>query len=184
MVHFAFRQRSGKINWNIISAVNLQDVIENLKLNVLQSILDAVTFCEFNSLDVKNTPIDTISQLIQIFQFIVEFLLHSQETQNILIERIHKKNSLLKDNNRYLLNQITALKEDNKIYKRQLSVLRNSMGMREPQHPRVIALNNDNKKDSDIQPIIESVLQNEKESREFLRVLLEDQRSTFMKGLT
>jgi dsDNA-binding SOS-regulon protein len=56
------------------------------------------------------------------------------------------------------------------------------MNIHEPQHPRVIPLKPKN--DSlEIQPIIASVLQSEKESRELLRSLLLDQRSTFMKEL-
>jgi hypothetical protein len=129
MVKFAFRQRVGKINWNIISAISIQNVIEQLQLNELQSVLDTVTFCEFGSSDVKNSSVDTVAQLIQIFQFIVEFLLHSQEMQNILIEKMHRKNKNLKDANQQLSAQVITLREDTKIYQRQLSVLRHSMGI-------------------------------------------------------
>ena len=182
MVKFAFRQRVGKINWNIVSAVNIPNVVEHLKVNELQSVLDAITFCEFASSDVRNCPIDTVAQLIHIFQFTVEFLLHSQENQNILIERIQRKGNLLKNENKSLSTQIASLKEDTKIYQRQLSVLRQSMNIREPQNPRLVDMSN--KKDSlEIQPIIASVLQSEKESRELLRVLLVEQRTTFMKEL-
>ena len=56
------------------------------------------------------------------------------------------------------------------------------MNIREPQNPRLVDMSN--KKDSlEIQPIIASVLQSEKESRELLRVLLVEQRTTFMKEL-
>ena len=182
MVQFAFRQRVGKINWNVVSAVSIQDVIQHLKVNELQSVLDTITFCEFGSSDVKNCPIDTVAQLIQIFQFIVEFLLHSQENQNNLIEKIHKKNNALKNENRQLSAQVVSLKEDTKIYQRQLSVLRQSMNIREPQHPRVVDLK-PKKESGELQPIIASVLQSEKESRDLLRLLLLDQRNDFMKEL-
>ena len=183
MTKFAFRQRVGKINWNIVSAVSIQDVIQHLKVNELQSVLDAVTFCEFGSADVKNCSIETVAQLIHIFQFTVEFLLHSQENQNILIERIHKKNSALKTENRNLAAQAASCKEDTKIYQRQLSVLRQSMNIRQPQHPKVVDLNRNKNESLEIHPIIESVLQGEKESRELLRTLLIDQRTDFMKEL-
>jgi hypothetical protein len=132
---------------------------------------------------VKNSSIDTVAQLIQIFQFIVEFLLHSQENQNILIERMHRKNRNLKETNQQLSAQVVTLREDTKIYQRQLSVLRHSMGIRDPQHPKVINLRKNEKDTSDIQPILASVLQHEKESREFLKTLLDDQRINFMKEL-
>lgn len=183
MVKFAFRQRVGKINWNIVSAVSIKDVIKHLQLNELQSVLDAITFCEFGSSDVKHCPIDTIVQLIHIFQFIVEFLLYSQENQNILIEKLSKKEISLKDSNRQLSAQVASLKEDTKIYKRQLSVLRHSIGIRQPENPKVVDLSTKNKTSLEIQPIIASVLQNEKESRDLIRVLLEDQRNAFMKEL-
>jgi Iguana/Dzip1-like DAZ-interacting protein N-terminal len=181
MVKFAFRQRVGKINWNVVSAVCIQDVVEHLKVNELQTVLDAITFCEFKPSDVKNCPIETVVQLVQIFQFTIEFLLHSQESQNVLIDRMHRKNTSLKDSNRHLSAQVASYKEDTKIYQRQLLVLRQSMNIREPQHPRVVDLKR--KDSSDIQPIVASVLQSEKESREHLRVLLEDQRIAFMKEL-
>ena len=181
MVKFSFRQRVGKINWNVVSSVSIQDVVEHLDVNELQAVLDAITFCEFGPSDIRNCPIDTVAQLVQIFQFTIEFLLYSQESQNVLIDRMHRKNTTLKDSNRQLSAQIASLKEDTKIYQRQLLVLRQSMNLREPQNSRVIDLN---KKDlSEIQPIVASVLQSEKESREHLRVLLEDQRKAFMKEL-
>lgn len=183
MVKFAFRQRVGKINWNVVSSVCIQDVVEHLKVNELQTVLDAITFCEFRPSDVKNCPIETVVQLVHIFQFTIEFLLHSQESQNVLIDRMHRKNTTLKDSNRQLSAQVASYKEDTKIYQRQLSILRQSMNLREPQHPRIVDLKSGRKDASDIQPIVASVLQSEKESREHLRVLLEDQRIAFMKEL-
>lgn len=183
MVKFSFRQRVGKINWNVVSAVSIQDVVEHLDVNELQAVLDAITFCEFGPSDIKNCPIETVAQLVQIFQFTIEFLLYSQESQNVLIDRLHRKNTTLKDSNRHLSAQVASLKEDTKIYQRQLLVLRQSMNLREPQNSRVIDLNADKKDSSEIQPIVASVLQSEKESREHLRAILEDQRKAFMKEL-
>ena len=183
MVKFSFRQRVGKINWNVVSAVSIQDVVEHLDVNELQTVLDAITFCEFGPSDIRNCPIDTVAQLVQIFQFTIEFLLYSQESQNVLIDRMHRKNTTLKDSNRQLSAQVASLKEDTKIYQRQLLVLRQSMNLREPQNSRVIDLKADKKDSSEIQPIVASVLQSEKDSREHLRVLLEDQRKAFMKEL-
>ena len=183
MTKFSFRQRVGKINWNIVSAVSIQDVVENLQVNELQAVLDAITFCEFGPSDVRSCPIETVAQLVHIFQFTIEFLLHSQEAQNVLIDKMHKRSIGIKDSNRQLSVQVMSLKEDTKIYQRQLSVLRQSMNIREPQHPKVSELRNPKRESSEIQPIVASVLQSEKESRAHLRDLLEDQRIAFMKEL-
>lgn len=73
---FSFRQRVGKLDWKLISSINLEDIILNMKISELQGVLDEVTFCDFSAVDVKGNTVDSISKLVQLMQLICEYLLH------------------------------------------------------------------------------------------------------------
>ena len=68
--HFSFRQRTGKINWKLVSSTSLQSIIEKQKVNELQIILDTIVFSEFDSNDVKAIPIECTSKLINVMQLL------------------------------------------------------------------------------------------------------------------
>ena len=187
---FGFRQRCGNINWNAVSSIDLDDVVESVKITDLQDVLDNITFSSFMVHDLRNCSYDTTMKLIQVFQFIVEYLLHCQESQNAVIHKVHKRNVELKSTNQQLTQQTAALREDRRIYQRQLSVLKSTVGVLQPQPPRAVLeafVGAEDKKKgidaSELQSIMDSVLRHEKESREMLRMLLEDQRNSFMKEL-
>ena len=189
-VSFGFRQRAGSINWNALSSVDIEDVIGKVKVEELQEVLDNITFSTVSTSDIRNCSSDTMTKLVHIFQFTVEYLLHCQEKQNAIIHKIHDRNANLKAVNQKLTQQSEALREDRRIYQRQLSVLKSTVGVLQPQPPRTVleTLTTDNKKNKGmdvvgLQPILDSVLKHEKESREMLRILLEEQRNTFMKEL-
>lgn len=189
-VSFGFRQRAGSINWNALSSVDIEDVIGKVKVEELQEVLDNITFSTVGTSDIRNCSSDTMTKLVHIFQFTVEYLLHCQEKQNAIIHKIHDRNANLKAVNQKLTQQSEALREDRRIYQRQLSVLKSTVGVLQPQPPRTVleTLTTDNKKNKGfdvvgLQPILDSVLKHEKESREMLRILLEEQRNTFMKEL-
>ena len=190
-VSFGFRQRAGSINWNALSSVDIEEVIGNVKVEELQEVLDNITFSTVGMSDIRNCSSDTMAKLVHIFQFTVEYLLHCQEKQNAIIHKIHDRNANLKAINQKLTQQSEALREDRRIYQRQLSILKSTVGVLQPQPPRTVletltTENNKKNKGSDVsglQSILDSVLKHEKESREMLRILLEEQRNTFMKEL-
>jgi hypothetical protein len=179
MSRFAFRQRVGKINWNAVTSIDLDELLEDVKLNELQSVLDIVTFCSFSPTDVRHAPIESTSKLVNIFQLMIEYLLHCQDTQNQLVRHIHDRNSTLKRKCQLLAREVSCLKEDAKIYQRQLAILRNSVGQRQRAADPKTTVPVDN----GMNALMTSVLQNERDHREFLRVLLDEQRLFFAQEL-
>ena len=65
-LNFAFRQRIGPINWKIISGIDMNAVIKEVKIDDLQSILDIVTFSEFKDADVNKSTVQTTVKLVQL----------------------------------------------------------------------------------------------------------------------
>ena len=148
-----------------------------------------MTFSDFTSRDVKGNTIESISSLVSLMQLIIEYLLHCQESHYEVLHSVHEKNSALKAKCHTLKKENSSLKEDNKIYQRQLSLLRQSLlksqhliavsAGRQP--PRIVGQGDEQRPtDANLSPILDSVLVHEKETRDFLKVLLQEQRATFM----
>ena len=99
---FSFRQRVGRIEWSEIDATDLEACVNERDTKALQNLLDMVTFSEvwqifheyrlakINSgslLVLKITPRDisgcgktVVCKCIRILQFIVEYLLYTQDS--------------------------------------------------------------------------------------------------------
>ena len=191
---FTFRQRIGKLDWKSVSAVNTEDIVLNLKISELQSILDEVTFCEFSAIDVKTNTVDSITKLVHLMQLISEYLLHCQEAQFKIIKELNAKGSKLKSNYEKLKLENVSLKEDCKIYQRQLAMLRKTLSKglggeedTEGNNKRILAeewklaqLAIERQNANALAPeIVESILQHERESRVYMLSLLDEQRKTF-----
>ena len=200
MQSFAFRQRVGSFDWKLISGVNIKNVVEDIRLDELQSILDCVTFSEFNDEDVKSNTVQSTTKLVHLMQLMLEYLLFCQESQFQLAKDLHHKNSTLKQKIQNISKDNISLKEDIKIYQRQLTMLRqsiikyqtiikNSELSTQNHNPRIVLdlqslPPQDNKNEQiPIQPIVESMLKHEKETRMFMKEMLEDQRSIFLDEL-
>ena len=162
-----------------MTSIDLDELLEDVKLNELQSVLDVVTFCSFSPTDVRHAPIESTSKLVNIFQLMIEYLLHCQDTQNQLVRHIHDRNSTLKRKCQLLAREVSCLKEDAKIYQRQLAILRNNVGQRQ----RAADPKTTGTADNGMNALMTSVLQNERDHREFLRVLLDEQRLFFAQEL-
>ena len=187
---FGFRQRVGTLNWSAVSSLDVDAVVAKVEVAALQDVLDTVTFSVVDASDLRHCTHETVAKLLRIFQFTVEYLLHCQETQSAVVHKVHERNAALTSRNQQLAQQVESLREDRRVYQRQLSVLKSTVGVLQPQPPRTVveAFDNSKKKRggvdvAELQPILDSVLKHEKESREMLRTLLEEQRSTFMKEL-
>lgn len=124
---FNFRQRIGELEWSKITAIDLEDLVVNLKIKELQNILDTITFSEINEKDLKTKSLRDISLLIKLMQYIIEYLLNSQELQykliNSLSETIQNDKKKIKELKKFCL----VVKEDNKIYSRQIILLRKNL---------------------------------------------------------
>eukprot|EP01041_Mallomonas_annulata_P003683 gene3683-7327_t len=194
---FAFRHRVGSIDWKTVSEVDITTVVEDGEIGDLQSILDAVTFCEFREIDVKKSSIQNTAKLVQLMQLMIEYLLYCQESQCSTIRDINNKYTSQKAKTTSLKRENISLKEDIKIYQRQLlllqqSILKQQTLLKNPStilDPRVIfdPQTQDHKSrkenDKDIMPIMESVLKHERETRDFLKDIIENQRNAFVQEL-
>ena len=86
MDSFTFRARVGKLNWRLVSSLDLNDIIDSTNtynnktnssdsINDLQLALDIVTFCEFNNDDVRNNAIDNITKLVKLMQLMIGIII-------------------------------------------------------------------------------------------------------------
>lgn len=191
---FSFRQRAGNVDWKAVTSVQVEEVVLKGDPGPLQHVLDVVTFSEFRSVDVKNNSIESVYKLVNILQLIVEYLLHCQEAQFKVIRDLEGKLVIGKEHASKMKKEILSLKEDRKIYQRQLAMLRKSLG---PDHfsnvnqsmhglppPKVTNLLHP--VDEQTNPanlnseVIKSVFKHEEDTREFMATLLNDQRTAFV----
>lgn len=186
---FSFRQRVGKIDWKAVTSVNISEVILKLKVTELQQVLDHITFCEFTGEDVKTNSVGSVASLIVIMQLTIEYLLHCQEAQFKLLRELEEKKKKLKETNEKIHKDNVSLKEDTRIYQRQLFMLRksiqNSQGLPNDYSsiipPKLVNLNqnNENKSNKENNEIVTSFLAHDKENRVFISTMMEEQRRAF-----
>ena len=125
---YKFRQRAGRIEWNNISKIDIDDVIGNGRLGDLQSILDNVTFSEITLNDIgRDQGPGSVLKLVQSMQLMLEYVLQGQEFQAGLVTKMHSKYGPLKKKVSRLETENVFLKEDIKVYKRQLAGLRSRL---------------------------------------------------------
>lgn len=173
----AFRHRVGRMDWKMVSSMDVDDIIEHGDISELQSALDSITFCEFKSSDVRNNSIDSVAKLVQVMQLIIEYLLHCQENQYKLVEALHKKNSKVKSSLKNSINENNTLKEDVKIYQRQLTIMRHSLTKAQDMLRDVIGGNFDGK------TISSDAKELNKINVEYIQNLLEQHRVGYMRDV-
>lgn len=202
MKPFAFRQRIGTLDWKTISSIDIEIIIEENQIEELQSIIDNIIFSEIKNNDIKNTSIIEIKKLINIMQLMLEYLLYCQESQLKLIRELHNKNKQLKKYNKELIEQNEIIKEDSRIYKRQIISLKSSiekykqMVLKQEGYvavqPRIFnPLNPEEEKQKDgknslieqLNPLVESMLRHERQTRDFVREIIDEQRSNMLREL-
>lgn len=182
---FAFRQRAGHLNWKLISSVDIFRIVDDLRIDELQSVLDPVAFCEFSVSDVKRNTVDATTKLIHLMQLMIEYLLYCQESQLQLVKEMDGQNRLLRKSLKACTRDNAAFREDIKIYKRQLALLKqalnNGSDFGDQISYRVInpPVSSEHMKPI-LEPIcamIESVQRHEKETRDFMKNTLDEQRA-------
>ena len=126
---YKFRHRSGRINWEDIGALNIDDITSNGRLGDLQGVLDNVTFSEITLRDIRQQQQEpsNILKLVQSMQLMLEYVLQGQEFQAALVKKMHAKYGPLKKKASRLETENVFLKEDIKVYKRQLAGLRSRL---------------------------------------------------------
>ena len=127
---YKFRQRSGRINWENLSELDIDDVTRNGRLGDLQGILDNVAFSEITLSDIRQQQQEdpsNVLKLVQSMQLMLEYVLQGQEFQAVLVRKMHAKYGPLKKRASRLETENVFLKEDIKVYKRQLAGLRSRL---------------------------------------------------------
>lgn len=187
---FAFRQRVGDVNWRAVSSVDVERIVDDNKIEELQSIIDDVTFCDVKSSDIKGNTIHSTKKFIHLMQLMLEYLLYCQESQLQLVRDLHKKNHHMKNQNKIITQKNESAKEDIRIYRRQIAMMKESiknLNIKDKtiEHPPRLfdPLNRENKSPNvadNVNPIIDSMLQHERETRNFVKDIITEQRHSFL----
>jgi hypothetical protein len=191
---FAFRQRVGDVNWRAVSSVDVERVVDECRVEELQAVIDEVTFCDVKSSDIKGNTIQSTKKLVQLMQLMLEYLLYCQESQLTLVQDLYQKNKNMKNQNKLLSQKNISAKEDIRIYRRQIALMKESMKSLDvkektvEQPPRVFdPLNNEGKGNGNgsggvdnLSPLIDSMLQHEIETRNFVKEIIHEQRNSFL----
>ena len=71
MSEFTFRQRAGTLDWQMLSRIDMEEIMARLpNVDQLQRALDSITFSEFTSDDIRSHTVDNIVHLVRIMQMI------------------------------------------------------------------------------------------------------------------
>jgi hypothetical protein len=186
---FAFRQRAGHLNWKLISSVDIFRIVDDLRIDELQSVLDPVAFCEFSVSDVKRNTVDATTKLVHLMQLMIEYLLYCQESQLQLVKEMDGQNRILRKSMKACSRDNLAFREDIKIYKRQLALLKQALHQGADYGDQIsYRVLNPPISPEQIKPIlepicamIESVQRHEKETRDFMKSTLDEQRTAMQK---
>lgn len=101
---FIFRPRTGRINWRVLHALDLERVVREGDVETIQTYLDNITFARFGKEDVEAASDDGLVKLVQLAQLCMEFLsstcCSSQHLLHGLVERVRVQGSQLKADSR------------------------------------------------------------------------------------
>jgi hypothetical protein len=121
---FKFHQRSGKLDFAALRKIKVDDILANGSIGDLQHVLDNVIFADVSKSALMREPAESVEDLVKTMQLMLEYLLHGQEHQAGLVTKMHAKYEPLKKKAQRLETENVFMKEDIKVYKRQLHGLR------------------------------------------------------------
>ncbi|KAJ3175686.1 Zinc finger protein dzip1 [Geranomyces variabilis] len=78
MAGFYFRRRRERVNWRLLSSMNIDQIMKEVDIKALQDIMENLTFCDIDGEDLRY-PDQNIVKLIKLAQLTIEYLLHSQQ---------------------------------------------------------------------------------------------------------
>ena len=149
-------------------------------------------FLNLNSYLINN--INTVAKLIQFMQLLLEYLLNCQEAQFKAIKDNNNKLSKSKSQIEKLKRDNASMKEDIKIYQRQLNLLKHSLTKSHgptsdkevpyKQAPKVVLMPQANNLVQTKEDIVDSILIHEKETRAVMSSILDEQREMFLKQMS
>ena len=76
---FAFRSRSGRVDWAALSSVDVDSIVQQGDLDALQSVLDNVSYADLASEGVRTAADAQLVKFGRVAQLGLEYLLHVQD---------------------------------------------------------------------------------------------------------
>ena len=110
-VQYHFKERSGRLKWKEIMKLDIESIIRSNDLSPLENYLENLIFSSVEESDLEQLPDGYIVKLIKIFQYIMEYLLYTQQ-------RLENENRTLESKYTLLVNEsynIEATLKENKI---------------------------------------------------------------------
>jgi hypothetical protein len=83
---FAFRARSGRVDWAALSSVDVDSIVQQGDLDALQSVLDNVSYADLASEGVRTAADAQLIKFGRVAQLGLEYLLH---VQDVLASALH-----------------------------------------------------------------------------------------------
>ena len=178
-----FRQRAGRVNWKRLTSLDYDGLLHDRDgetVGELNACIDNLTFSLFTARDVESNSCEAVVLFARVMQLIVEYLLCSQEKQAKSLVETVTRNKQMKRRNHVLVRELESLREETKVYRKQLAMLKShgfdpSAAAKRFQY--VMGAPSE-KSDS---PLLVSLLHHEEATRTFVRGLLEEQRAAFSK---
>lgn len=76
---FFFQQRRGRLNLRSFANVDVERIVRDVDVDVLQSYLENITFCNLEEEDLRIMTDPQIIKLFRVAQLMIEYLLYAQE---------------------------------------------------------------------------------------------------------
>ncbi|KAG5189068.1 C2H2 zinc finger protein [Tribonema minus] len=116
MPAFHFRQRSGAMNWSKLAKVDVDEVVQEVDLAALQSILDDCTFSKV----VPDGNIDNFVKLARLSQLLLEYMLHVQSYQDLRLLSASQELATQKKRIATVQKSLAASQKQNKALRREV----------------------------------------------------------------
>ena len=84
---FFFQQRRGHLNLRALANINLDKLVREVDIDLLQSQIENITFCNLKEEDLRYLTDPQIIKLFRVSQLMMEYLLYSQDQ---LVENLNK----------------------------------------------------------------------------------------------
>lgn len=90
---FFFRQRRGRLNLRRVEAIDVERMIREVDIDILQQIVEDLTFSEFGEDDLHFLSDRQVVKLFKLAQLTIEYLLYSQGKLVANLNELSKKYS-------------------------------------------------------------------------------------------
>ena len=179
-----FRQRAGRVNWKRLTSLDYDALLHDRDgetVGELNACIDNLTFALFTARDVEGNSCEAVVLFARVMQLIVEYLLCSQEKQAKTLVETVSRNKQMKRRNHATVRELESMREETKVYKKQLAMLRShgfDPAAAAKRYQYVMGAAPSEKGDSSL---LLSFLSHEESTRAFMKGLLEGQRAAFAK---